>query len=540
MRTNGYISAIFSNGDSLVGERKSHAIVTVEPDFFVHEQNGVNGKYWPGTTNVFGEMEAHLSRRNPVRWFQRRDNSQEEWEIPNIQSIRRDSSLAQDASACEIQIINQKMKTNTGPRSGSAAKENDFGQPGYYTFNRGEHQNQRDRWRHTLTPWHRVLQPGALIRTYEGYGGHDKTLDECLVDGNLMQTGTWIVDDVTLTHDGNMTLKCRDMMVLMIDQLMYPPLMPDVCYPTQFYKNSETSFNYKDLSSIVLLMALWAGFWLKDSKMLPRIYGNIERTGFVPDSPIGADFFDKRTCMDVINEIKSIVGYISWVDQEGAFHFESPNYWEAGNFLYDGRHTDNVHVLDENTNLLSYSVSISKKSDRSDIYISSTNPELNIPGTKYIHHRWQPGLPGQSFGTYLRGMTSPMLVPVKIDMPQSKMSIMAQLIHLYLWFARRKGNATVQGNPLIDINDQVKIYERTTSESFNHYVRGISSNHDVTKGVWTMDLETSWLGTANEWAIVQTDKWNLDYANSDNQMGVSNDAYGPYREGKVVARRGAA
>lgn len=530
MRRNGYINDLVTRGGSFTGANKPHGVVTVETDWFLNEESRVVGKYFNNLD------EFHVQRRNPVRWFQRRDNSQSETVIPNVRHIKRDSSLGQDSSACEIEITNVKMKPNEAPRSAASIKGNELGDPGYYTFNRGERQPQRDRWHHSTNEWHRVLQPGAMLRTYEGYGGHDKSLSDCLVDGNLMQTGTWIVDDVSISHDGNLSLKCRDTASLLIDQLMYPELVPDACYPTQFYKNSETDYNYKDLSSIVVLICLWAGFWLKDSKYQPKIYGNVEQTGFVPDTPIGADFFDKRTCIDVINELKTLVGYITWVDQEGAFHFESPNYWEKGNFFYDGRHTDEALTLDENTNLMAYSVNVSKKSDRSDIYIASSNPQLNIAGAKFVHHTWPPGLPGEAHGTYLRGMCQPMMVPVKVDMPLNEMNIMSQLIHLYLWFSRRRGQATIPGNPCIDINDQVKINERNTAESFYHYVRGIRSDHDLVKGIWKMDLETNWLGTANDWAIVADGSWNIDYAQGDS-VKVSPDAYGPYRNGKAVNRR---
>jgi len=540
MRSNGRINELFVTGGPFIGSNRSRGIVTVEPDYFLNEAN-VSGKYWPHNPAA----EYHRKHRNPVRWFQAKDSSQVEVEIPNVTRIIRDTTLGQDSAGCEIQVVNTRMKTNEGERSTSSEFLNELGDPGWMTFNRGE-QRSRDRWRQTSNEWHRVLQPGALLRTYEGYGGHHLTLDESLVTGNLMQTGTWFVDDVTLDSNGGMTLRCRDTAALLIDQLMYPPLVPDGCYPTAFYNNNSTpegmtgttdQFNYTDLSSIVALIALWAGFWCKDGKKQPIVYGNIEQTGFVPTAPIGADFFDKRTCSDVINELKALVGYISWVDQEGAFHFESPNYWEKGNFLYDGRHTDDIFDLDEETNLLSYSVNISKKADRSDIYIASSNPELNIPGAKYVHHIWKPGMPGESFGTYLRGQSVPMMVPVKVDMPLNEMNIMAELIHLYLWFARRQGNITIPGNPCIDINDQVRVWERTTSESYYHYVKGIRSNHDLVTGVWTMDLNTNWLGTSENWAIVESSNWHIKYADGGS-MAVSPGAFGPYRKGKMVKRRG--
>lgn len=528
MRSNRYINHLFANGGPFIGANRSNAIVTVEKDWFLTEAD-VSGRYFEN-----GGNEMHVKRRNPVRWFQRANNSQDETIIPNVKKISIDRNLGQDAAGCDITILNTRMKSNNG--SMINAKTGDFGDPGFLTFNHGYSQAARDRWGYSTNEWHRVLQPGALLRTYQGYGGHGLTLDEALDAGNLMQTGTWIVDSVSLDSKGGMSIKCRDVMALLIDQLIYPPLVPHACYPPGFYNFGENNFNFKDISSVVALICLWAGFWLKDSKKRPIVYGNIEQTGFTPDSPIAPDFFDKRTCIDVINELKKVVGYIVWVDQEGAFHFESKNVWEKGNFYYTGQHTDNIITLDEKFNLMDYDVTTTKSSDRSDIYVSGVNPQLNLPGTKYARQKWLPAEPGEAWGTFLRGMTVPMMLGVKIDMAESQMNIMAQIIHLYLWFARRNGRAKIPANPCIDINDQVRIMERTTGESFYHYVNGVRSEHDLETGVYTMDLDTNWLGSNENWAIVADGKWNIKYSAGES-MAVSPDAYGPYREGKMVRRR---
>lgn len=528
MRNNGYISQLFVNGGPFVGRDRANAVVTVEKDWFLHEHS-VAGKYFAN-----GENEFHVNRRNPVRWFQRADNSQVETVVPNVKTISIDRSLSQDAAGCEIKILNTKMKQNT---ASSVAYDDEFGDPGFLTFNRGYEKSALDRWGQEINEWHRVLQPGAMLRTYQGYGGHGKTLDNAIVDGNLMQTGTWIVDSVDISANGDLSLKCRDTMALLIDQLIYPPLTPPACYPTQFYNNGGNDANYKDISSIVVLLCLWAGFWLKDDRNRPVVYGNIEQTGFTPDAPISPDFFDKRTIIDVINELKAIVGYISWVDQEGAFHFESKNIWEKGNFRYNGIHTNDIFDLDENTNLMDYNVSVTKASDRSDIYVSAEDPQQNLPGTKSIRHIWRPANPGEAWGTFLRGMNVPMMLAVKADVKLSAMSLMSQLIHLYLWFARRNGSATIPGNPCIDINDQVRILERVTGESFYHYVNGVRSEHDLETGVYTMELSTNWLGTATDWAIVADGSWNIDY--TGDRMAVSPEAFAPYKKGWTVRRRGA-
>jgi len=82
--------------------------------------------------------------------------------------------------------------------------------------------------------WGNVLVPNALIRTYEGYGGHDKTLANALGDGNLIQTGTWLVDDIRVTANGKLQVNCRDMAKLLIEQSLFPPLVPYSAYPVRY------------------------------------------------------------------------------------------------------------------------------------------------------------------------------------------------------------------------------------------------------------------------------------------------------------------
>jgi hypothetical protein len=60
--------------------------------------------------------------------------------------------------------------------------------------------------------------------------------------------------------------------------------------------------------------------------------------------------------------------------------------------------------------------------------------------------------------------------------------------------AYRVDTVQIAGYPRIQIDDQVRLQEKVTAESYLHYVRGISSSNDLESGVWTYDLDTSWLG----------------------------------------------
>jgi hypothetical protein len=53
---------------------------------------------------------------------------------------------------------------------------------------------------------------------------------------------------------------------------------------------------------------------------------------------------------------------------------------------------------------------------------------------------------------------------------------------------------TISAYPHIQIDDQVRIFERTSAEGHVHYVRSIASKHDTQTGEWTYSIETNWLG----------------------------------------------
>jgi hypothetical protein len=255
--------------------------------------------------------------------------------------------------------------------------------------------------------------------------------------------------------------------------------------------------NYKDYADIVRDLLLWAGYWLKETLALnaaPQVYGNIEKTGIFSPEPLPADMFDKKPVIDPINQLKEIVGYICWVDDEGGFRWESPNWWQAGNFWDTGGHTDFIPEIDERIQLTDYKVRFGKDKDRSEIIITTDEPTAGFEDT--ITTRYRPS------NSLLRGMSIPAMIKVPNEVTKAEQEIMAELIALHLWFARRIGNIACVANPALQINDQVRIFERVTAETFVHYIRGISSNHDFETGQYTMDITTNWLGTEDgNWAI---------------------------------------
>lgn len=256
--------------------------------------------------------------------------------------------------------------------------------------------------------------------------------------------------------------------------------------------------NYKDYSDIVKDLLLWSGWFAKETVAAagqPDVFGNIESTGIYSPEPLPPDMFDKQHPIDPIKKLREIVGYLTWVDDEGGFRFESPNWWSAGNWLDDGTHTRFIPEIDERIQLTDYTARISRSKDRSKIIISTDEPTAGFEDT--ITTEYTPS------NSYLRGQVIPAMIRVPMNVTKEEQEIMAELIALHLWFARRAGNVTINpANPAIQINDQVRIWERVTSESYIHYVRAISNQHDFETGVWTQTLTTNWLGTSDgDWAI---------------------------------------
>lgn len=746
----------------------------------------------------------------PVRWWQRSDNSQIETEVPNIESIQIDRSIDQDAATCTLTLSNQWHLDNGEVLPGDP----ELGEPGFFSFSRGESAEALSRWNQTTNEWNEILIPDALIRTYQGYGGKTKGIRTAEDDGNIVLTGVWLVDSVRLGTSGKVELHCRDMAKLLIEQQIYPPLAPASLYPLMYsrwgfhdlssaatrlsaaspalfgdsqptplltsgvtnyngsvpqpdypdYEGNEpgngywlavsdghiyamgnnayygqvlTSFtvnpvidlestvnghgyyvmyedgtihtfgdatyygnagivnplamarnhlgtgywvvniwgtvvahgpvsshgncptapnptnfwlseiavdiagdpvgdgywcltnqghvyafgsatyygqpygstypptgaqiktfrsisahpdgggywcidqignvhaygaarhygqlagqayaaiggnlpfqnpdfpdymceliptpsgngywllgvsggvypfgdavglgalnspyeaqlrvdgNYFDYSEIIKDLALWAGFWLYpelDGDNTPSVYGNIETTGAFASDRLDEAIFDKKPVIDPMTKLKEIVGYLIWVDDEGAFHFESPNIYSEGNFDELGVHTDTIPEIDERIQLTDYTIEYADKSARSEIIISTTDPTAALDDT--ITTRFTPAT-----AEILRGMIKPAMWVNGIFTIKREQEIMAELIALFIWLAQRQGSVTCLANPAIQINDQVRIFERVTGETYIHYVRGISSNMDLVQGTYLTSLTTHWMGDGTQWAV---------------------------------------
>ena len=74
----------------------------------------------------------------------------------------------------------------------------------------------------------------------------------------------------------------------------------------------------------------------------------------------------------------------------------------------------------------------------------------------------------------------------------------AYLVSLWIHWSYRKGRVKIPANPALDVDDQIRIYEAKTSETYIHYILSQNVSLDFNTGVYTADIETHWLGNGPE------------------------------------------
>lgn len=270
--------------------------------------------------------------------------------------------------------------------------------------------------------------------------------------------------------------------------------------------------DYKDYADIIRELCLWAGFWLYEENYpgskVPQVFGNIETTGIfnsAEDGMIPEDTFDKRSVMDAITQMKEVVGYNFWVDEEGGVRFEMPNWFRPGNVIQEtGERVEQWPVVDEERNLYQLQVDYTDNPVRSEIIISTADPEANLQETRTARLKVEQMAPESA--RLLRGMVKPMMWVNGMFQSKEELELMAKRVAAQILFTQRKASVSTQFNPAIQINDQIQVFERQTAEIYLHYVRGVRTQHNIETGEMKMDLETHWLGTPEE---LQTSNWGL-------------------------------
>ena len=245
---------------------------------------------------------------------------------------------------------------------------------------------------------------------------------------------------------------------------------------------SQPSLAYRTLSNgtVVTETPGSADAVLRDG----RVWGDFEQTGTSPAAALGVDAFDKKPVMDGINLVRDTVAFIFFIDEDGGAVFRSPNIWSVGNWVGTGAATagrvaDIIEVRDVET-ILDLSTTLSSRSIREKIFVG--NLAGQVAGMSNGHNPYPSGLRRVGGWTDQHFSTS------------AECQIMADLIGLRQLFTYRTDKFRIPGNAAIQIDDQVRIYERVTEEGYLHYVTGIQMNWDLQSGRYTYDLSTHWLG----------------------------------------------
>jgi hypothetical protein len=295
-----------------------------------------------------------------------------------------------------------------------------------------------------------------------------------------------------------------------------------------FYANEVTTAvdgtsyklgNYGDYTDIVKWLCAWAGFyWPRSGSGLAfqtnsdgtkntiapasddpalgkgRVWGDFEQVATTGIAKFDVDVWDKKPVMDGITAIRDIVGFDFWIDETGGVIWRMPNVWEKGNYLMPEEggarsRTSEIVTIDERTTLMDLRAKISSRNVREKVFIG------NIGG---------------KFGAVVKGYN-----PVPSGMrrvggwtdqrfeSEDECETMADLIALRQSWLYRQNSITITANPAIQVDDQVRIYERISGEGYLHRVLNISSDFDNDNGTWTYQLTTHWLGERafTKWAF---------------------------------------
>lgn len=285
--------------------------------------------------------------------------------------------------------------------------------------------------------------------------------------------------------------------------------------------------NYADYTDIVQIACAWAGFYWPmastgasymrrrpypgavDTIQHPvpslqltegRVWGEFQATYTAGLADLTVDTFDKKPLMDMINYVRDVTGFRFFVDEMGRAVWRMPNLWSLGNFVtgqsatsYHNRvswgRTSEIVTLDERETLLDYGTQLSSANIRERIFVANVTGKIGslIEGfNPYpVGMRRITGWTDQHFGS------------------KAETRVMADFISAQQMFSWKKGQATIPGYPKIQVDDQIRIYERVTNETFYHYVLGVESSLDMNTGEYTYKLNTHWLGEnpSDAWVV---------------------------------------
>ena len=234
-----------------------------------------------------------------------------------------------------------------------------------------------------------------------------------------------------------------------------------------------------------------------------RVWGDFEQTGtgnYVGPASgfsvkLGVDVWDKKPLMDGISYVRDIVAFNFFIDETGGAVWRSPNIWTVGNYVHPTAggavtgYTTTVVDIDERVTLMDMTSRLSSRNVREQVFVA--NVAGGLAATAAGFNPYPSGLRRVGGWTDQRFAT------------QEEVQVMADLITVRQAFTYRENGVVIPGNPAIQIDDQVRVYERVAEEGYYHYVKGVDSEWNLEDGTWKYNLTTHWLGETpfDSWAF---------------------------------------
>jgi hypothetical protein len=231
-----------------------------------------------------------------------------------------------------------------------------------------------------------------------------------------------------------------------------------------------------------------------------RAWGNFERAGVGPLVGLPFDVFDKKPLMDIVVYVKDVLGFMFLINGTGEVVWRLPNLWRTGSWVttnFGMSYQQIIKLLDEDTNLLSLNVVLSNKHKRKTIAIGQydgSDIAAAVPGEEFIPVNEVPLNATRDAFWFDQDFAT-----------REECIVMADMVKTRMAMNFRKGRSRIPADPTLEIDDQVIIVERTTSERYGHHVSGINSDWSA-DGTWTMELEHYWLyvtnaGGGTQWVV---------------------------------------
>lgn len=403
--------------------------------------------------------------------------------------------------------------------------------------------------------------------TFQGYGsdnfnernepyerGDDPNYVSPMDDSQLVQTGVWLIDTVQFTADGHISIECRDVAKILLTQVVYPDMVPMERFPLVYRPPDDDSGKpgkIDDWNVPIKELLGWGGFtWWVRSSIYPnvpedpivgstpagtpmRVWGDFEVLGAWPVVPTKAEWLINKSFMEAITLVKDMIGAIFFIDESGGAVFRLPNIYSAGNFI-SGAPPDGLYApqridddawayysdynwpieFHENANLVDYTVTLDDSQIRGQILVIGEQPDVSARqliagGYEFEMESWDGTQHSVDFKDVLAGQTRLMQVPgddTKGFSTVEETQRMAEMIALRMFFSYRRGQVTAPCHPGLQLDDQVRIFERITHEYNIHYVSAFDTNMDLETGEWMMNVTTHWLGRSPQ----ELENWFLD------------------------------